>query len=359
MSPQKTRRFLFSLLTLTLRQGLSCLQTQRQGENQMATTNEWHVVFGAGALGLATMRALLDEGKRVRVVTRSGRAHLPAGVESVKADLEDTASAIAAAQGASVVYGCAGLPYMEWATRWPKIQAASLAAAKANDAMFVFGDNLYMYGDTDGRPLREDLPDAGHARKAKVRAQIADMVMQAHLRGDVRAAICRGSDFFGPDVTDTGLLGTRSVGAMLRGKPAQFFGNIDLPHTFTFIEDFGRAMALLGAQPAALGQVWHAPNAETLTTRQLMTMFYEEAGLKPNIQVMGRTMLRIAGVFMPIVRELDEIFYHYEKPYVVESDKIQRAFGIRPTPLREAVRQTLAWYRAHDAQGVAAPALTA
>lgn len=325
----------------------------------MTTTNELHVVFGAGGLGLATMRALLNAGKRVRVVTRSGRATLPAGVESVKADLDNATSAIAATQGASVIYQCVGLPYMDWVARWPALQTAALAAAKANDAIFVFGDNLYLYGDTDGRPLREDLPNAGHAKKAMVRAQIAGMVMDAHARGDVRAAICRGSDFFGPHVTDTGLIGTRSVGAMLRGKPAQLFGNIDLPHTYTFINDFGRAMALLGAQPSALGQVWHAPNAETLTTRQLMTLFYEEAGVKPNIQVMGRTMLRIAGVFMPMARELDEIFYHYEKPYIVESDKIQRAFGIAPTPLREAVRQTLAWYREPMAQTVAAPAIAA
>lgn len=52
----------------------------------MNNTNELHVVFGSGALGLAVMRELVQQGKRVRLVNRSGKAAAIEGVEVVKGD---------------------------------------------------------------------------------------------------------------------------------------------------------------------------------------------------------------------------------------------------------------------------------
>ena len=313
--------------------------------------NNLHVVFGAGSLGLATANALAAQSKRVRVVSRSGKANVPAGVEVARADVEDAAQAIEATKDANVIYNCIGLPYdiKTWSAKWPVVQANLIGAAQASGAKYIFGDNLYMYGDTNGAPVNEDSPNLATMKKGQLRARIAQMVLDAHHRGEIRAAIVRGSDFFGPTVTNNGVIGERSVGAMLRGKPALLIGNIDLPHTYTFIEDFGKALALVGERDEALGQIWHAPNAETLTTRQMMQTFAKAANVPVKFQVLSNSMVSLLGVFMPLMRELGDMAFSRAKPYIVQSDKITRVLGLKATPLSQAVQRTLDWYRANQA----------
>jgi nucleoside-diphosphate-sugar epimerase len=310
--------------------------------------NNVHIIFGAGSLGLATANALVAQNKRVRIVSRSGKARGLTGVEVFRADVENAAQAIEAASGAAVIYNCIGLPYdiRIWTDKWPRIQANLIGAAKASGANYIFGDSLYMYGDTNGAPVNEDSPNNATTKKGKLRTQIAQMVQDAHARGEIRSAIVRGSDFFGPTVTSNGFIGERSVGAMLRGKPALLVGNIDLPHTYTFIEDFGQAMAVVGERAEALGQIWHAPNVETLTTRQMMQRFADAAKLPIKFQVIGNTVLILMGLFVPFMRELGDLAYSREKPYIVESDKITRLLGLKATPLPVAVQRTLDWYGA-------------
>jgi nucleoside-diphosphate-sugar epimerase len=302
-----------------------------------------HVVFGSGPLGMATARALAADGKQVRVVNRSGSAAAPAGVEVVRGDAADPASVRAAMAGAAVVYQCAQPPYHRWPELFPALQAGIVAGAAAQGAKLVVAENLYMYGLAD-RPMTEDLPNAATTRKGRTRAAMSEALLAAHRRGELRVAIGRGSDFFGPGVVES-LLGERVFGLAAAGKAAQAIGNPDLPHTYTFIDDFGRALATLGQHDRALGQIWHVPNPETLTTRQVITMIYEELGLPPKISTVSRTMLRLAGLFVPGARETVEMLYEFEHPFVVDSGKYVQAFGDHATPMRDAIRQTVAWYR--------------
>jgi len=309
----------------------------------MNTVSELHVVFGAGPLGLAVARALVERGKTTRLVCRSGRAAAPAGVEVVAADACQPEEARRAVQGAAVVYQCAQPGYAQWVERFPPLQAGILAAASAANARLVVGDNLYMYGQVNG-PIHEDLPYAAATRKGQVRARMAEELLTAHRRGQVSVAIARGSDFFGPYVLGS-TLGERVFTPALQGKAASALGNPDLPHTYTFIDDFGRAMVTLGERPEAAGQVWHVPNPETLTQRQIITLIFEEIGRPPRISSMGRFMLRLGGLFIPEARETVEMMYQFEKPFVVDDSKYRRTFAQDATPLRRALSETIAWYR--------------
>lgn len=141
------------------------------------------------------------------------------------------------------------------------------------------------------------------------------------------------------------LIGARAIYPALVGKSASLIGNIDLPHTMTFINDFGKALVILGERDEALGQVWHVPNPETLTQRQLMTLIFQEIGKPPKMSGMGKLMMTIGGIFIPAAREGIEMMYEFEKPFVVDSSKFVRTFGNIATPLQEAIRQTVAWYQ--------------
>lgn len=311
--------------------------------------SELHVVFGTGPLGRAVMDELGARGQTVRMVNRSGTMEgAPQGVEVMAGDAYNRAFAREAARGAAVVYQCAQPGYTEWVEKFPPLQAAILDAAAETGAKLVIGENLYMYGDVDG-PIREDLPYKATTKKGKVRAQMAQDALAAHRDGKVRVALGRASDFFGA-YGQGSALGERVFAPALAGKNASLVGNLDAPHSYTYLADFGRALVVLGGRVEALGKAWHVPNDRPdITQREFMNLVFQEIGLPPKMSGMGKTMMRIGGLFIPEAREGVEMMYEFEKPFVVDSSKFERVFGVKATPLADSIRATVAWYRAHAA----------
>jgi nucleoside-diphosphate-sugar epimerase len=301
------------------------------------------VVIGAGPLGLAVMRELLSKGRSVRVVNKSGKANVPSNVEVKGGDIGDFELARAACKSAGTIYLCAKPPYNEWVDKFQPIMDGAIEAAAVTKAKLIYADNLYAYGPFTGA-LTEDFPYAATGRKGKARAQLAERLMAAHKDGKVRAAIGRASDFYGPGVTESSV-GERVFGFALAGKAVSVLGNVDMPHTYIFIEDFAKGLVKLGEQEKALGQIWLIPSAETLTTREFITLVFEELGKPVKIQPAPGWLISLLGVFDPMMRELPEVLYQSEQPFVVDHSKYERAFGASITPHREAIRKTLDWYR--------------
>jgi nucleoside-diphosphate-sugar epimerase len=310
--------------------------------------SELHVVFGAGPLGRSVVEELVRRGKRVRVVSRSGKMdEAPQGVELAAGDLYDPAVVRELVQGAAVAYQCTQPHYWEWPQKFPPLQAAIIEGLTGAGTKLVIGENTYMYGGTDGRPLTEDLPYAAHTRKGKVRAAMSEAALAAHNAGKVRVTLGRGSDFFGPWVLDSAF-GDRIFYPALAGKAASFGGKLDLPHTATYIDDFGKALVILGERDEAPGQAWHVPNDRPqITQRQFAELVYRETGHPVKASGMGKLMMAFGGLFIPAARELVEMLYEFEKPFVVDSSRFERAFGVKATPIAEAIQKTVAWYRAH------------
>jgi nucleoside-diphosphate-sugar epimerase len=293
-----------------------------------------HVVFGTGPVGLAVMDELVRKGERVWMVNRSGRASVPHGVEVVGGDATDPTFTREASDGASVVYFALNPPYNKWPELFPPLQAGVLEGAASAGAKLIAMENLYMYGPTAGRPLTEDLPYAPNTRKGMVRATMSKELMEAHSSGKVRVAIVLVS-----------AAGEQVFGRAVRGKSAQVAGDPDQPHTYTYVPDIGRGLAILGECEEALGQAWHLPRPETLTTRQFVEMIFEEVGEPARIQAAPKILLRAMGLFNPGMRELIEMLYEFEEPFVVDDSKFEEAFGEHATLLKGAIGETVRWYR--------------
>jgi nucleoside-diphosphate-sugar epimerase len=304
-----------------------------------------YVVLGAGPLGLAVARHQAARGNRVRIANRGGRADLPEGVQVVAANVAEVGDARRACDGATVVYHCANPPYARWPELHPPLMRAIIEGASSAGATLVFGDNLYAYGPVDG-PLTEDLPRRAQGRNGRTRARVADDLLAAHEDGRVRAAIGRGSDFFGPHAHQS-TVGDRVFARAVADKPAQVLGDPDTPHTVTYLEDFARALVTLGEREEALGKVWHVPNAETVTTRRFVEMVFAELGNFPRLRAAPRWGLVLAGLFNPTVRAVREQLYQSEHPWLVDSTRFERTFGWRATPLHEAIRATVVWFWEH------------
>jgi nucleoside-diphosphate-sugar epimerase len=309
-----------------------------------------HVVFGTGAIGLATYEALSRRGESVRLVNRSGSAALPGDVEIVGGDARDPAVTTAVAQGAEVVYQTLNPPYHEWSAQFPALQAGVLAAAEATGARLVSMENVYMYGRPGGRPLTEDRDYDAHTPKGRLRGRMARDLLAAHAAGRVQVAIGRASDYFGPRGGGQSNLGDRVFPAARDGKSATVLGNPDQPHTYTYIPDIGEGLAVLGEHPDAPGQVWHLPNdPDTRTTRQLVQMVYEQAGRpRARLRAMPPLLLRALGLVNPTLRELVEMQYQFDEPFVVDSSKIDSKLRVSATPIEQALSDTLATYRSRQ-----------
>jgi nucleoside-diphosphate-sugar epimerase len=308
-----------------------------------------HVVFGTGPLGRSVMDAALLKGYKVRMVNRTGRAAVPDAVEVMRADVLSGENVRQAAEGAAVIYQCTNPPYDQWPALFPRMQRNILDTAAAVGASLVIGENVYMYGDTNGKPFTEDLPNAAETRKGRARAAMAEEALKAHNEGRVRVVIGRASDYFGPEVFASAM-GERAFLPAVQGKAASLLGNIDLPHTFSYIRDVGTALVTLSGSEDAFGQIWHTPNAETVSQREFMRLVSEETGRPVKLRVAGKTMMQLAGLFVPTAKEIVEMMYEFDKPFIVDSAKYERKFGTSATPLSSAIRETVKWYRNHIEQ---------
>jgi nucleoside-diphosphate-sugar epimerase len=307
-----------------------------------------HVVLGRGAIGRAVAEELLGRGEAVRMVNRSGQMEeTPAGVDVVASDLYNPENVRDVTRGAKVVYQASQPHYNEWPEKFPPLQKSILDGLTGSGAKLVLIENIYMYGAMNGRAFSEDTPHRAHTRKGRVRGEISNAAFAAHNEGRLRVTAARGGNFFGPWGTDS-TMGARAFYPLLRGKPAQLIGRMDLPHTHTYVKDFGKALVTLGERDEADGHAWHVPNDQPgMTQGELVRMFAEEAGVEPKMSSMGKLMMSIGGLFIPEAKETVEMMYEFENPFVIDSSKFEQTFGMRATPIREAIQETVAWYRSH------------
>ena len=303
-----------------------------------------HVILGSGPVGCWIARALRQMNYRVRVVNRTGHRPklLPEDVEVIAADLADPANAGLVAKDAAVIYQAVGPPYHLWHELFPRLQKCALQAAREVGARYISIENLYMFDSS--RPMTEDSPICPISKKGVLRARMAEEVMAANERGEIRATALRSSDYYGPGVL-LSALGERVFGNLLSGKKAQILGSPTIPHSFAYIEDVGLSAAVLGTNDNAKGKVWIAPHATANTQVEIIEIACSLLGIAPRMTTVSPLMLRLAGMFDPGARETVEMMYEFTRPFVVDSHRTQSAFGLKPTPIRDGIESTLSWYR--------------
>jgi nucleoside-diphosphate-sugar epimerase len=308
---------------------------------------EKHLIFGTGPVGKAIMTSLLKRGKSVTMVNRSGKMDdTPNGVTVVKGDVKDEAFTAQLAQGFTHLYNATNPPYENWHFEFPPLNTSILKAATKANARLIVMDNLYMYGPQDGKPITEGLPYRPNGKKSLTRANMADELLEAHKRGEVKVVLGRASDFFGAGVMGSSV-GERLFYPAVEGKAAQMMFNVDFPHTYSYVPDIGEGLVLLGENDDTYGKAWHLPSPRTVTTREFVRLVYAAAGYPMKMQVIGKRMSQVLSLFVPILREVQEMSYAGMNAYVVDATPFIQRFGDISTPLEQAITETVAWFKAH------------
>jgi nucleoside-diphosphate-sugar epimerase len=309
---------------------------------------ELHVLFGAGQVGGWLARLLLGSGRRVRIARRSpGEA--PAGAEVVLGDASDPAFCARATAGAAAVYHCMNPPYdrRAWAALLPRWMDHLIAAAGRARARLVVLDNLYMLGRPGGRPLDEDTPVNPCSRKGEIRARVAERLLEAHRRGDVLATTGRASDFYGPDAP-LGHVGDQFWRGAIAGGSAWVLVDPDAIHTYHYVPDVAAGLLALGtAEEDAYGRPWMLPCAPAESLRALAVRLSGALGRSIRLRAAPRWAVKTAGLFVPLLREVVEMLYQWDEPFVVSDRRFRERFAIAATGADEAAAATVAWARTH------------
>ncbi len=301
-------------------------------------------ILGAGGvIGTELAKALKDYTDVIRLVSRN-----PKKVNDTDllfpADLSDNAQIDKAIEGSEVVYVTIGFDYniKVWREKWPTLMKAVIESCEKHQAKLVFFDNVYMYDPNEIPKMTEASRVNPSSKKGKVRAEVAQMILDAVQSKKITALIARSADFYGPH-NDKSILVETVVKNLKKGKTAQWFADATQKHSFTYTPDAAKATALLGNTPDTYNQVWHLPtDKNTLNGQEWTALFASELGVKPKVLALPKFMLKILGWFIPIMRELHEMVYQYDRPYFFDSSKFEKRFPDFPiTSYKEGVKATI------------------
>jgi len=301
------------------------------------------ILGSGGAIGIELAKALQKYTSEIRLVSRNPEKVNPTD-QLMAADLLNTEDVRKAVQGSSVVYVTVGFPYnlKVWKTSWPKFMKDVIAACKEFQAKLVFFDNIYMYDPNFLNGMTEETPINPSSEKGKIRAEIAQLILDEIKAGTLTALIARSADFYGPGIKNSSMLNETVVKPLNSGKKANLLSSSGFKHSFTYTPDAGRATAILGNTPEAYNQIWHLPTAANpFTGKEWVEAIAGELGVKPGFQVASKMMVRIIGLFVPIMKEIVEMMYQNDRDYIFDSTKFEKRFNYKPTSYTHGIKEMI------------------
>ena len=295
-------------------------------------------ILGAGgSIGVELAKILPAYTDAIRLVSRTPQK-INAGDELFPANITNAAEVDKAVKGSEVVYLTVGFPYRLkiWQERWPATMRNVIDSCKKHNARLVFFDNVYMYDRDYLQHMTEETPVRPTSTKGAIRQQIADMLMNEVRHGNLTALIARAADFTNGRSSVLHQLVTDNL---LKGKKANWLVNANKVHNFTFVSDAAKGTAILGNTPDAFNQVWHLPtDATKLTGRQWIELLAAELNTKPRYSILSKAMLGLLGIFMPVLKEIKEMAYQYDRDYFFDSSKFNQRFSYIPVTAKNAAR---------------------
>jgi len=300
------------------------------------------ILGSGGAIGIPLARELTKYTGQIRLVSRN-----PVKVNDsdllFPADVNDPKQVDKAIAGSAIVYVTIGFQYNlgVWRQKWPPFMQQVIRSCRNHGARLVFFDNIYMYSKQSLPHMTEESAIDPPSEKGKVRKLLREMVMDEAGKQDLTALIARAADFYGPENRNS-VLTIMVAENLMKGKKAQAFGDLDKIHTYTYTPDAAKATALLGNTPDAYNQEWHVPTTrERITNRGWVERMARELGKEPKVQVVPAWMVRMLGLFVPVMREFPEMIYQNEVDYVFDSSKFEKRFGMTATSPEEGIRTTI------------------
>jgi nucleoside-diphosphate-sugar epimerase len=299
------------------------------------------ILGASGTIGTGLAKSLKNHTDQIRIVSRKPKK-VNDSDELFPADLTDAAQVDKAIAGSDIVYLTIGFEYKlkVWQKNWPTLMRTVIECCKKHKAKLVFFDNIYMYDKSEIPHMTENSRIDPPGKKGKVRAEIAQMILNEVAKGTLTALIARSADFYGPNAGNN--ITQMIIDNFKKEKKADWLAKADKLHNFTYTPDAGKATALLGNTPDAYNQVWHLPTShEKMNGKQWIEAIAKEMNVQPKYQVLPIWLMSILGIFMPQIKEISDIAYQSDRDYFFDSSKFEKRFGMSPTPVAIGIRETV------------------
>jgi nucleoside-diphosphate-sugar epimerase len=299
------------------------------------------ILGSTGVIGKELAKSLIQYTEKIRLVSRNPQK-VNKTDELFTADLKIKEQVLKAVEGSEIVYLTVGIPYKinVWQKQWPLIMQNVIDACKTHKTKLVFFDNVYAYGLVNGW-MKEDALYNPISKKGLVRKQIAEMLMNEVDKGNLNAIIARAADFYGPN-TPLSFVTATVFENFKKDKKAQWFLDVNKKHSMTYTPDAGKATAILGNTNSAYNQIWHLPtDKNALTGKEFIELSAKAFDVNPDYMVLKKWMIKMAGLFIPIVKESFEMLYQNEYDYLFDSTKFEKAFNFNPRNYQDGIIETV------------------
>ncbi len=301
-------------------------------------------ILGAGgAIGIELAKALKEFTSDIRLVSRN-----PKKVNQTDtlfpADLTKKEEVFKAVEGSSITYVAIGFAYKTstWKENWvPFIQNVVDACIKYNSKL-VFFDNVYAIGGNNVNHITENSPISPTSKKGEIRAEVDRIILKNMENNHLQAIIARSPDFFGGTARQTSVIMNLVYDNLIKDKTAQWFCNAKLVHSMGYVPELAKGTAMLGNTPEAYNQIWNLPtDAKKITGEEWINLFAKELGKENKFTVLPNWMVKGFGLFVPVMKELAEMNYQYDREYFFDSSKFNNYFKFTPITNAVAVKQAI------------------
>lgn len=300
-------------------------------------------ILGAGgAIGTELAKCLSSYTKNIRLVSRNPKKINPSD-EVLIADLSVKEQVEKAVESSEIVYLTVGFDYNTrlWQKLWIPLIKNVIEACQKYNCRLVFFDNVYAIGGNNVCHITEETPISPTSKKGEVRAEVDKLILKAIESNKIKAIIARAPDFFS-EIKDRSLLMNLIYDNLAKNKKAQWFCNAKVIHTTGYAPDLAKGTAILGNTPQAYNQIWNLPtDPHKITGEEWINLFAQEMNKSNKYQVLPGWGMKLLGLFVPILKEMYEMRYQYDRDYYFDSTKFIKTFNYTPTDNKTAVKQTI------------------
>lgn len=304
------------------------------------------LVLGAsGGMGYALVRELVSRGIAVVAFARR-KEKLDAlykdesDVIIFAGDVLDKVAVTKAAKGVDTIFHAVNFPYPVWAKTHPLCIEVLIQVAEAQQAKIAFVDNIYAYGPSTNVKVSENMRKRPQTKKGKIRFMMEERL----LKSKVPTLIVHLPDLYGPNAESTLLHETFK--SVVQNKKANFIGKINIAREYLYTFDGAKAMVELAQRDNAYNQNWNIPAIHPITGTEIVEILRTEIGYNQPIRTINKTMIRMIGLFQPLMREMVEMMYLTETPIILDGEKYKKEIGEIPkTPYEKGIHETLKWIK--------------
>ncbi len=300
------------------------------------------LILGAnGRFGRAATRAFVQKGWNVRVATRTGEGPHLSGIRHLACDVNNRSDVVTAADGVDVIVHAAHPPFVQWATKMPEQTANVIAAGLSSGATVMIPGNVYGYGAHAPVVLDENTAPAPTTRKGVIRVDMERSFADAAESG-LRTIILRGGDFI--ERKKTGNWFDSQIANKAHKGIFTYPGSMDAVHAWAYLPDMARAMVGLADICGTLPKFSSFGfEGYSLTGRELKAAVAVTVTRPLKLRSVPWGVLRLMGVFSPLMREVIEMRYLWDVPHRIDGTELRKTLpDFQPTPLSMAMRDALA-----------------